>query len=322
MSNIYILLGVEKGEKQDHINKIVKNFKDKDTEVLRFFADEDNIENFRSFNENMSMFSSKKLTYFYKAESIKKKDFIYIEDILKKIDKDTVIIFISEENKIKLQELKKNIMINEKVFYELNFDKRLAFANEFLSKNMQDIDQEALILFINTIENDTLIIKNECTKLINLNKEKIIIDDILQYFTFTKEVNVFNLFTFIMEKNLQEILNSLSYLLKGNIIFLIIALISELEKALNIFLLYKEEDDLERVLLKSKVFFFKKNDYRNMIKNYSVEEIEYLLNSLFFFDLEFRKDVKLAKIKLELFFARLFKKDYYLKPHDKKVFES
>lgn len=202
---IYLYTGPEAGERNDAVNNIISSLKKKfgNIEEYHYYASETSATDFISILENESLFASAVCVTVKNAEAIKKKD--DIEAVTKWISSSNsdsnVLILTSDEISIDSKIEKAVPAANKKIFWEMFENQKVPWILNFFRKNGYSIEQEAAENILEMIENNTEILKNECSRFFILfpKEHKITQEDVDSVLTHTREENSFTLFECIAD---------------------------------------------------------------------------------------------------------------------------
>jgi DNA polymerase-3 subunit delta len=169
MNGLYLLLGPEAGEKRAFIEELRKEA-GADSESYSFYSFETRIYDIVSLLRNGTLFSNRKLVFIKDAEQLKKKDEIDpLADYLKNPSSDSVLFLLSPETRLdeKLERLVEAVKPPpfRKVFWELFEEQKEKWILDFFSRRKIKIEAEAIDALLDTVENTTDALGNECERL-------------------------------------------------------------------------------------------------------------------------------------------------------------
>lgn len=202
---IYLYTGPEAGERNDAVNNIIVSLKKKfgNIEEYHYYATETSVADFISVLENESLFASAVCVTIKNAEAIKKKE--DVETITKWISSSksdsNVLILTSDEISIDSKIEKAVPAANKKIFWEMFENQKVPWIFNFFRKNGYLIEQEAAEDILEMVENNTEVLKNECSRFFILfpKEHKITQEDVESVLTHTREENSFTLFESMAE---------------------------------------------------------------------------------------------------------------------------
>ena len=218
-SNVYIFLGPEFGKKQDAINLIKEKFRG--AEEFSFYAGEANISIIADTLLNISLFADARVVILKNIELIKKKDEIeLLVSCVKSMDKKTVLIMISDENKaasgFEESFLQAGVpKANCRIFYEMFEREKNEWLISFFRREGFNIERDCAGTILELVENNTDALKRECSRIIPfLPKDKpVTAVDIEKLLSHNREESAFTLFSRIAAGDLTKALESVSVML-------------------------------------------------------------------------------------------------------------
>jgi len=282
-NNLYLLLGPEERQKKTFIKetlgKVAKTIGSK-PEIHRFYSFESNIQDIISLLRNNSLFSSHKAVIIYAIEELKQNDISSLVEYCKKPAKDTTLFLLSD--KIKINNLFNKIVPTQQkmIFWELFENQKKGWIKHYLGQNQMSIEEDAIELLLEMVENTTANIKSELDKLIvYLENTNIITADHVETHIFhSKEENAFTLFAKIAKKDFNGSLETLRQVLLSNPTagIQLLAGLRWQFKNLHTFLLlvqhqYKPDEAFSKIKITSK---HAKNLYRTAARYFSNGEIQ------------------------------------------------
>lgn len=218
----YLLLGPEKGLKDDFIREIretLTKISGQDLEETRHYAFETEIPSLVSELQNGSLFSSARLVFLLSAEEIKKKsDLDLLKDYLKNPSPEVTLILISEETKFDesvKKALEKHSKDSVKIYWEMyESQKKGWLINHFRTLGLT-IGQDESEFLLEMVENSTDQLKSEGEKLLSFygKGRTLTLDDLETYLSHSKEETVFSLFEMTMEGDMEQTMEVLHKIL-------------------------------------------------------------------------------------------------------------
>ena len=212
----YIFLGPELGKKQDAVNKIKSQFKDKaQTEEYSFYADETPAAAIVDTLQNQGLFADSRIVIVKNAEAIKKKDEIDKIVTWTKNSKTSDIVLILLSDEIKLAAGFDNAKANKQVFYEMLENEKTAWLRDFFRREGYSIDDDSIDTILEMVENNTDALRRECSRLLFFlpKNQPINTDSIEKWLSHNREESAFTLFSRIASGDLTRALESLSVML-------------------------------------------------------------------------------------------------------------
>jgi DNA polymerase-3 subunit delta len=210
----YIFLGAELGKKQDAVDAIKKNYPGAEESV--FYAGETPAAAIADTLQNHSLFSSSRLIIVKNAEAIKKKDEIeLLLSCVKDIEDDTVLIFLSDENRLAAGLDDAVPKANRQVFYEMFEREKTEWVRSTFRREGINIDNDCIDIILELVENNTAALRSECSRLIAfLSKDRpVTVEDIEKCLSHNREESVITLFSRIAAGDLSKSLESLAVML-------------------------------------------------------------------------------------------------------------
>ncbi len=165
----YLFTGPEFGERNDAVEELKKKAEKKygTTDFYSYYLSETKLSDILSVLQNGSLFASARFAVVKNAELIKKKE--EIEMISQwisssKNDDSTVIVFISEENSADKKFENLFPRENKKIFWEMFDDRKEFWLKNYFQKQNFGIEQDAVELILDLIENNTEALRTECSR--------------------------------------------------------------------------------------------------------------------------------------------------------------
>jgi len=209
--NAFIYLGPELGKKQDAVDAVKKKFTN--AEEYIFYAGETAANVIADTIQNQSLFAESRIIIIKNAEAIKKKDDVeLIVSCIKNLEDNTVLIMISDENRLAAgidDAVPKN---NRQVFYELFEREKTEWLRRFFRREGFNIDDDCIDTILEMVENNTAAMKRECSRLTGfLSKDKPVNrEDIEKWLSHNREESPFTLFSRIAAGDITKALESLA----------------------------------------------------------------------------------------------------------------
>ncbi|MDR3020082.1 MAG: DNA polymerase III subunit delta [Treponema sp.] len=309
----FIFLGSELGKKQDAVDLIKKNYSS--AEEFVFYTSETSIGKIADTLQSSGLFSESRIVIIKNAELISKKDDVdVLVSCIKKLEKDTVLILLSDENRIAAGLENAVPQTNRQVFYELLEKDKNEWVRQFFKKEGFNIDNDSIAVILELVENNTQALKQECSRLACfLPQEKPITpEEIEKWLAHNREESAFTLFPRIAFGDLSKALESVSVMLaakeSGQSILAGLAwCFRELDK----YLALVEKGDVNNYMELKKAGFSspgKRNDYAAAARRYNTEAVEECLALTAFTDSLLRSPVAVFEnIIMDRYILALFK---------------
>ncbi len=221
MGQSYLLLGPEKGLKEDYIKKIRSQVEPCD--VTRFYGFEDYEAEFYAQLNNNDLFADHKLVILDEAQEIKTADKIKpLVQYLQNPSECATLIITSTElylNQAIMKAVEAQSKDNIVKFYELFESKKNEWLSNYFRRNGLSIESRAITAIIEKVENNVQEFENTCSQLIIHiktipGKSIVTYDDVEEFLTHTREENEFTLFSYIARGKLESALECLHTLLR------------------------------------------------------------------------------------------------------------
>lgn len=216
MSDRYLLLGKDRGLKNDKIVELKKRFKQANPngEIIKYYADDKNdIKNFFSNISEASLFSSD--NSFYIIENANK---LTENDIktLKKVTENSndFIILNSDENKVSSSLSNLFEKTNTFIFYEMFENQKVPFLKAEAAKRGLKLEDSAASLLLTLRDNDTLMLRKSLDEILLFiqteNLEKNITTTLLyDFLNHDKEESGFTVASYIAKRDKKAALNAI-----------------------------------------------------------------------------------------------------------------
>ena len=218
MAGVYLLLGPEKGLKEEHIKKIKTELGSCD--VSKFYGFEDYEAELYAQLNNSDLFASHKLVILEEAQEIKTKDKLKsLSGYIKKPSDCATLIITSDDYRVAPEIMEAVSSNNTTIFYEMFESKKGEWLRTFFRKYSLSIDSAACDAIIEKVENNIHDFENVCSQLaIYLGtipgKKSITANDVEDYLTHTREEDEFSLFSYVARGKLDSALECLHTLLR------------------------------------------------------------------------------------------------------------
>lgn len=219
MGEVFLLLGPEKGLKDDFINNTKRSLGE--CEVSKFYAFEDYEEELFAQLNNNDLFADRKLVILDEAQEIKTKDKASgIVQYIKNPSDSVTFLISSKELYIHADIMNAVKADNIMKFYELFESKKKDWLKNFFKRNNLDIQTDACIAITEKVENNIQEFEAVCSQLatyLNSKKKNIVTEeDVEEFLSHTRQETEFTLFSYIARKDLNGALECLHALLNTN----------------------------------------------------------------------------------------------------------
>ena len=221
MGHSYLLLGPEKGLKEDAIKNIRSQIGPCD--VSKFYAFEDyEAELFAQLNNN-DLFADHKLVILDEVQDLKTADKIkpLVQYIQNPSDCATLVmtsteLYVNSALMGAVEAQGKDYVLK---FYELFESKKNEWLSNYFRRNGLSIDSKAITAIIEKVENNVQEFENTCSQMVIFlktmpDKQSVTYEDVEEFLTHTREESEFTLFAFIARGKLESALECLHTLLR------------------------------------------------------------------------------------------------------------
>lgn len=203
---LYLLVGPEEGEKREFITDTIKAYSSsagEQPEVHRFYAGQTDAYEVISLLKNGSLFSSYKFIIFNGIEGLKKHEVQALAEYAKGPEGSATLFLLAEGYKAPPALDKAVPKQRKKIFFELFENRKREWLSGYFRKSGVDIDEEAIEVLLELVENNTQEMKIAADKLILIigKNEHITADDVEEFIYHSKEENVFTLFDRLVKRD-------------------------------------------------------------------------------------------------------------------------
>ncbi len=308
MAGTYLLLGPEKGLKDDYIKDLKAKLDP--CEVSKFYEVEDyEDEMFAQLNNN-DLFAAHRLVIFEITEELKGKDKIKaIANYIAKPSDCATLVITSPELRVAPEIMGAVPKDNCVTFYEMFENQKPQWLNNYFRRNGYSITADACNAIIEKVENNVHDFENVCSQFVIFlnsmqamqNKKTITEEDVDDYLAHTREETDFTLFGYVARRKLDSALECLHTLLRTKETSSVTAmcasrLASYFRRLLSVQINLQKGMSLETSLA-TKYFdneypIRKKKDkdiYSDASRNYGIRDIERILVTLAEYDIKIKE---------------------------------
>ncbi len=166
MARLYLFLGPEIGLKNDEIDSMRSSMKKKagEIEFHSLYASETKVSEAVDILESNSLFGGVSFVVFHGAESIKKKDDIALLETVSSGSGDNTLVLTSDGWSVDAKLDKIVPKENRRTFKELFAERKEAWIRDFFRRDSLSIEQDAISLILELVENDTESLRSECSR--------------------------------------------------------------------------------------------------------------------------------------------------------------
>jgi DNA polymerase-3 subunit delta len=297
-NNFFLIYGKNEGLKDEIINNLLKNKKEKSIyEEKEIF---DNSENFIEQILTKSLFEDEKIILIKRASE-------KILKIIEKIDEkkiENLTIIINSDNLDKKSKLRSFFEKDKNYIcvpvYSDNEQTLSKLAYNFLNKRKIIISQENLNLVINKCNGDRSALENELNKIENFskNKKKILPEEIMKLINLSENHSISDLVDNCLAKNGKKTINILNENNFSNedCVLILRALLSKSKKILNLSEEFKKNNNIELTISSAKpaIFWKDKDIVKQQIFRWNPDNIKKLIYELLEIEYVIKKNLNNA----------------------------
>ena len=297
-NNFFLIYGKNEGLKDEIINNLLKNKKEKSIyEEKEIF---DNSENFIEQILTKSLFEDEKIILIKRASE-------KILKIIEKIDEkkiENLTIIINSDNLDKKSKLRSFFEKDKNYIcvpvYSDNEQTLSKLAYNFLNKRKIIISQENLNLVINKCNGDRSALENELNKIENFskNKKKISSEEIMKLINLSENHSISDLVDNCLAKNGKKTINILNENNFSNedCVLILRALLSKSKKILNLSEEFKKNNNIELTISSAKpaIFWKDKDIVKQQIFRWNPDNIKKLIYELLEIEYVIKKNLNNA----------------------------
>ncbi|MBF9015355.1 MULTISPECIES: DNA polymerase III subunit delta [unclassified Oceanispirochaeta] len=251
---LHMLLGPEKGQKDQYLDNLRKNLKKKyseDPESHRFYPFENDMSQILSILRNGSLFSAHKMAIILNCEEIKKAgDIKMLAQFCKNMPDDVTLVFQSDSVSVDKRIVALIPPSEKKIFWEMFDNQKKGWIQKYFSDQGLKIEAKAINVLLEMVENNTTDMKEACQKLAFYFSIGDIIreEDIDNFVYHSKEENVFTLFEKMLLKDLSGTLEVFSKItLSGDtdLVYLLSGLMRQIRRVLKVKMAVAEGESIQ-----------------------------------------------------------------------------
>ena len=297
-NNFFLIYGKNEGLKDEIINNLLKNKKEKSIyEEKEIF---DNSENFIEQILTKSLFEDEKIILIKRASE-------KILKIIEKIDEkkiENLTIIINSDNLDKKSKLRSFFEKDKNYIcvpvYSDNEQTLSKLAYNFLNERKIIISQENLNLVINKCNGDRSALENELNKIENFskNKKKILPEEIMKLINLSENHSISDLVDNCLAKNGKKTINILNENNFSNedCVLILRALLSKSKKILNLSEEFKKNNNIELTISSAKpaIFWKDKDIVKQQIFRWNPDNIKKLIYELLEIEYVIKKNLNNA----------------------------
>ncbi|MDR1894437.1 MAG: DNA polymerase III subunit delta [Spirochaetales bacterium] len=219
LGQAYLLLGPERGNKQDFLLKLKAQVKKEHPELeeSRYYPFETSMKEAINFLSTGALFSEAKWVEIPQAETIHKDDAALLGGFLRRLPQDCLVFLLSDGFGRDLSAaLTKAIPPGRtKKFYELRETEKKDWIKKFFQQAGMELEEGADAAILALVENETGELKRECEQLVRAlsvpekpdapaegAKRRITPGDVEEFLYHSREENIFTLFDRVLRRDL------------------------------------------------------------------------------------------------------------------------
>lgn len=227
VGNIALLMGSEEGLKQEWIDRerqeLLKAYPN--LEIIPIFAFESDGGDLSEALGGASLFSSHKLVMLRHFEEAKKTSPVYkvLAQYIKNPNEDCHLMILTTQrpNEVGAEITKALPQAQQIVFYEMFENKKEEWLRNYFRREGLNITREAITLLLDTVSNDTLEMRENCSQLVSFIKAKgasntITEEDISKYTAHTKSEDGYTLFQYMADGDFEKSLKAVRKILSSD----------------------------------------------------------------------------------------------------------
>ena len=240
---LHMLLGPEKGQKDQYLDNLKKALKKKygeEPESHRFYPFDTDMSQIISILRNGSLFSSHKMAVILNCEEVKKAgDIKMMAQFCQNLPDDVTLVFLSDSVTVDKKLAAVVPASQKKIFWEMFDNQKMGWVQKYFSDQGMKIEVPAVTVLLEMVENNTSDLKEACQKLsFYFNIGDVIQEEDIDNFVYhSKEENVFTLFEKILLKDLGGTLEVFSKItLSGDtdLVYLLSGLMRQIRRLLKV----------------------------------------------------------------------------------------
>lgn len=307
---VYLLLGPEAGDKGQRIKDIRAELRQQtggEPELHRFYPFEtENGEMFIALDNN-SLFSDHRLVILSQADELSAAQVAQLVEYIGHPSSTATLLIVSNETSVASKLMSAVPKAQTEIFWEMFENKKADWVRTFFRRAGMTINNNAIDLLLDLVENNTQELKNTCSQLIVFlqadpehQDQPVTEDDIDSYIYHSRQESVFSLFEHIACGELERSLATLQALTRsgdGDAIPLIAGLVWQFRRLLSIQILRKEGSSTQEAMAGASVFGQKspirrrkdQDLYAAACNRYSLEDVQRIIALLSDYDIRTRE---------------------------------
>ena len=315
---LFLLLGPEKGQKDQFIQNIRQSLKKKlgeDPESHKFYSFDSDMSQIISILRNGSLFSAHKIAQINNVEELKKaQDIKLLGQFCSNMPGDVTLILVSDSVSIDKKVEKLVPPSQKKIFWEMFDNQKKSWIFKFFSDQGMKIQPTAVDMLLEMVENNTNDLKIACAKLsfyFNIG-DMISEEDIDNFVYHSKDENVFTLFEKLLHKDLTstlEVFSKITLSGEADPVYLIGGFLRQIRRVLKVKTAVSEGETLQSAFKLYDVWGKKNQRVTSEgLRKFNLSELEQALREGEILDRTLREMKKeMQVIAFQLYLTRIIK---------------
>ena len=262
MSGIWLLLGPERGEKDAFVDNVLagaRKASGSEPEVHRLYPFDTRMVDLVALLRNGSLFAAHRVVILSNLESVKGQgEAALLADYCAAPAPDATLLLLSEstsDRDLPTRIVKAIPKDRKKIFWEMFEGRKTEWVRVFFRKRRLEIEQEAVDLILEMVENNTQALEVECGRLADYfaSEGRLGVEQVQTYLYHSREENVFTLFDRLAERDFegcQEVLDKILLARESEPIALLSGLLWQVRRLHALHLLLEDNYSPEEALAK------------------------------------------------------------------------
>ncbi|MDC7235943.1 MAG: DNA polymerase III subunit delta [Spirochaetales bacterium] len=316
---LHMLLGPEKGQKDQYLDNLKKSLKKKygeDPESHRFYPFDTDMSQILSILRNGSLFSAHKMAVILNSEEIKKAgDIKMLSQFCKNMPEDVTLVIMSDSVSVDKRLTALVPSSEKKIFWEMFDNQKKGWVQKYFSDQGLKIEAKAINIILEMVENNTADLKEACQKLAFYFSIGDVIreEDIDNFVYHSKEENVFTLFEKMLLKDLSgslEVFSKITLSGDTDLVYLLSGLMRQIRRVLKVKMAVAEGESIQTAFQMYEVRGKKNQKVTgDGLRKYGLKELEQIQREGEVLDRQMRELKKeMQVIAFQLFLTRSLKR--------------
>ncbi len=261
MSGVWLLLGPESGEKDAFVDRTVAAVRKgagSEPEIHRLYPFDTRMVDLVALLRNRSLFATQRVVILSNVEAVKGQgEALLLADYCASPSPDATLILRSTglTGDISSRITKAVPKERQKIFWEMFEGRKAEWVRNFFRKRSLEIDQDAVELILEMVENNTQSLQIECGRLADFfaSEGRVGIEQVQTWLTHSREENVFSLFDCLAERDFegcQEVLDKILLARESDPVALLPGLLWQVRRLHALHLLLEQNYSPEEALAK------------------------------------------------------------------------